>query len=47
MQIARGSVQLNGQQLYAGDGAAISQEEQITLQGVADSTEVLLFDMAA
>ncbi|MDJ0620702.1 MAG: pirin family protein [Calothrix sp. MO_192.B10] len=47
VQVARGSVELNGQQLYAGDGAAISQEDQITLQGMADTAEVLLFDMAA
>ena len=47
VQVARGSVQLNGQQLYAGDGAAIVQEDQITIQGMADNAEVLLFDMAA
>lgn len=47
VQVARGAVQLNGHTLTAGDGAAISEESQITLQGAAESAEVLLFDMAA
>ncbi len=45
VQVTRGVVQLNGQQLGPGDGAAISEEENITIQGTSD-TEVLLFDMA-
>jgi redox-sensitive bicupin YhaK (pirin superfamily) len=47
LQVARGAVQLNGHTLTAGDGAAISEESQITLQGTAQDAEVLLFDMAA
>lgn len=47
LQIARGTVQLNGQTLTAGDGAAITNESLITLQGLANGAEVLLFDMAA
>jgi quercetin 2,3-dioxygenase len=47
LQVARGTVHLNDRLLSAGDGAAISQESQITLQGTADATELLLFDMAA
>ena len=48
LQVARGAVQLNGQRLTAGDGAAISQESLITLQGTAnDDAEALLFDLAA
>ena len=47
LQVARGTVQLNDQILTAGDGAAIAQESLITLQGSAQDTEVLLFDMAA
>jgi quercetin 2,3-dioxygenase len=47
VQVARGSVQLNDRSLSAGDGAAISQESLITLQGTASDTEVLLFDMVA
>jgi quercetin 2,3-dioxygenase len=45
-QVARGTVQLNGQLLNAGDGVAIVQESLIALQGKAQDTEVLLFDMA-
>ncbi|NET37432.1 MAG: pirin family protein [Cyanothece sp. SIO1E1] len=46
VQVARGAVALSGQLLTAGDGAAITQEEAITLTGTADNAEVLLFDMA-
>jgi quercetin 2,3-dioxygenase len=45
VQVARGSVKLNGQQLAEGDGAAISAEKAVELTGVKDS-EVLLFDLA-
>lgn len=47
VQVARGTVQLNDRVLSAGDGAAIDQEPQITLNSLADDTEILLFDMAA
>jgi redox-sensitive bicupin YhaK (pirin superfamily) len=45
VQVARGSVKLNGQPLAEGDGAAISAEKAVELTGVKDS-EVLLFDLA-
>ncbi|MGC2230527.1 MAG: hypothetical protein WBA09_03420, partial [Candidatus Acidiferrum sp.] len=45
VQVARGSVKLNGKQLDAGDGAAISAEKSVELTGV-DNAEVLLFDLA-
>jgi len=45
VQVARGSVKLNGTQLEAGDGAAISAEQAVELTGV-DNAEVLLFDLA-
>ncbi len=45
VQVTRGSVQLNGQQLDSGDGAAISQEECIAIKGTSDA-EILLFDIA-
>jgi quercetin 2,3-dioxygenase len=45
LQVARGSVTLNGQPLDAGDGAAISAEKSLQLTGVNDA-EVLLFDLA-
>ena len=44
VQVARGSVTLNGTKLAAGDGAAISQEKALELTGVEDA-EVLLFDL--
>jgi quercetin 2,3-dioxygenase len=45
VQVARGSVTLNGAQLAEGDGAAISAEKAVELTGV-DDAEVLLFDLA-
>jgi redox-sensitive bicupin YhaK (pirin superfamily) len=45
VQVARGSVKLNGQKLAEGDGAAISVEKAVELTGVKDA-EVLLFDLA-
>jgi hypothetical protein len=42
LQVARGSVSLNGTELHAGDGAAIEKEPQITIAG---DGEVLLFDL--
>jgi redox-sensitive bicupin YhaK (pirin superfamily) len=47
LQVARGSLYLNGRLLSAGDGVAISQEPVLTLQGNAHHTEILLFDMVA
>jgi hypothetical protein len=45
LQNAKGSIQLNGQMLNQGDGAAISDEQKLTIKAVEDS-EVLLFDLA-
>ena len=45
VQVARGSVALNGNKLDEGDGAAISEEKAVELTGVKDA-EVLLFDLA-
>ena len=45
VQVARGSVTLNGEPLEAGDGAAISAKKSLRLAGVNDA-EVLLFDLA-
>ncbi len=47
LQVVRGAVQVNDQPLTAGDGAAISEESYITLQGASTDAEVLLFDMVA
>ena len=45
VQVARGSVTLNGNPLETGDGAAISAEKAVELVGVKDA-EVLLFDLS-
>ena len=44
LHVARGSLQLNGMQLEAGDGAAITDERLLQLEGGRDA-EVLLFDL--
>src|ERR1700719_1741214 len=43
VQVARGSVKLNGKNLEEGDGAAISAEKSLEFTGINDA-EVLLFD---
>jgi redox-sensitive bicupin YhaK (pirin superfamily) len=43
IQVTRGEVDVNGQTLKAGDGAAISAEPSVTLTG--RGAEVLLFDL--
>jgi len=45
VQVARGSIVLNGQRLNQGDAAAVSQEDVLDLTGEEDA-EVLLFDLA-
>jgi hypothetical protein len=46
VQVARGEVDVNGERLDAGDGAAITDAEAIEIEG-RKSGEVLVFDMAA
>jgi quercetin 2,3-dioxygenase len=45
LQVAKGSIELNGKQLQQGDGAAVSDEQKLTIAGKQDA-EVLLFDLA-
>ena len=45
VHVARGKASLNGRPLEAGDGAAVSAEERLTLRGDGQA-EVLLFDLA-
>jgi redox-sensitive bicupin YhaK (pirin superfamily) len=45
VHVARGTVMVNGQQLKAGDGAALSDEAAVQVEGV-DASEVLVFDLA-
>jgi len=44
IHVARGGARVNGMELSAGDGLAISDEEHITLEGSGPG-EVLLFDL--
>jgi redox-sensitive bicupin YhaK (pirin superfamily) len=44
LQVARGKVRLNGIDLEAGDGAAVSDETALTAEG-RDPAEILLFDL--
>lgn len=45
IQVARGSVEINGTKLGRGDGAAIEQESSLTITGAEDGAEILLFDL--
>lgn len=45
VHVARGEVKVNGQTLAAGDGAALSNETKVALEGVRGA-EVLVFDLA-
>jgi redox-sensitive bicupin YhaK (pirin superfamily) len=47
VQVARGQIEVNGVPLRAGDGAALSAERALALEGRGDGeAEVLLFDLA-
>ncbi|MDX1461190.1 MAG: quercetin 2,3-dioxygenase, partial [Xanthomonadales bacterium] len=46
LQVARGSLSLNGEPLARGDGVAIEDETRVALRQ-AQGAEVLLFDMPA
>ncbi len=45
LQVLRGSLTLNGQILATSDGAAVSDEDHLTLQAGQDA-EIMLFDLA-
>lgn len=45
LQVAKGTVEINGKPLEQGDGAAVSDEQALTIKG-ANEAEVLLFDLA-
>jgi redox-sensitive bicupin YhaK (pirin superfamily) len=45
VQVARGTLRLGDERLTAGDGAALSGEREVRLEGV-DDAEVLVFDLA-
>src|SRR5215467_16208569 len=39
LQVARGAVNVNGQELKAGDGASVAEESQLTVAGRAEKSE--------
>jgi redox-sensitive bicupin YhaK (pirin superfamily) len=45
VHVARGKLRVNGQDLKAGDGAALSDEPKVSIEGIQDA-EVLVFDLA-
>ena len=45
LQVLRGSVRLNDNTLHTGDGASITDERMVTIQGV-EPAEIMLFDLA-
>ena len=45
LQVVKGAVELNGQGLGAGDGAAVSEESGLIIKA-GDDSEVILFDLA-
>jgi len=45
VQLISGALDVNGEKLTAGDGAAISDETALTLKAGEDETEFLLFDL--
>ena len=46
VQVASGNIVLNGHKLATGDGAAISNEETLQLEGAQGGAEVLVFDLS-
>jgi quercetin 2,3-dioxygenase len=45
IQVVRGAVEVNGQSLRAGDGAAVHELPALTVTATADGSEFLLFDL--
>lgn len=45
LHVAKGVIDINGTQFKAGDGAAISEEDSITIKGLKSDSEFLLFDL--
>jgi redox-sensitive bicupin YhaK (pirin superfamily) len=46
LQIVKGSLEINGEVIDAGDGAAVSFEKTLKMRALEDDTEFLLFDLA-
>jgi len=45
LQVVRGAVVMNGQELDVGDGAAVEGEPTLTVAAKVDGTEILIFDL--
>jgi hypothetical protein len=45
VQVTRGRVRVGGEELQAGDGAALSDEREVALEGIEEG-EVIVFDLA-
>lgn len=45
IQLICGALNVNGQELHDGDGAAISNETELTIKALQDGSEFLLFDL--
>ena len=45
VQIVKGEIELNGEVLQTGDGAAVSDEKLLDIKSLAPDTEFLLFDL--
>jgi quercetin 2,3-dioxygenase len=45
LQVLRGAVEVNGQGLHAGDGAALNDEPALIVTARSNGTEILLFDL--
>jgi len=45
VQVARGSVVVNGESLKQGDGLALSGEPEVAIQAGSESAEVLFFEL--
>ena len=46
LQVINGELSLNGKTMKPGDGAAVSEEKQLTIAGQSGKAEFLLFDLA-
>ncbi len=45
VQLVKGEIELNGETLSKGDGAAVSDETRLKIKSLAQETEFLLFDL--
>jgi redox-sensitive bicupin YhaK (pirin superfamily) len=46
VQVARGTVTLNGKNLAAGDGSGVKEVATLEISGVSEESEILLFNLA-